>query len=307
MILLLSLILACNEPPPPPGTITERPGETVVTIDGEAITSGMVEAILTRLPPQQAEQLKTNPSDYHQFVEQIAVGQRLWRDALKAGYAEKPEMKTKLAMAEQEVLVAAYLEQVGKGNITEQAVTEWYESHKVQFAKPSLKLRHILLKSGDTAGAADTVAKLKAGADFDALAQTVTTDRQSPDLGWVPKGKLLPELDNAVFAGKAGEIIGPVESKHGLHVFRVDERRETIPLEEVRTRIEDQLKQESVKKVIDETKAAAKIEWPGAATVLPGEPPAGGVGGSPPGAPGGPPPGAVPPPPPQPPAEPAHP
>ena len=207
-------------------------------------------------------------------------------------------MKTKIAMAEQEVLVAAYLEQVGKGNITEQAVTDWYEGHKVQFAKPSVKLRHILVKSGDTAGAADVVAKLKAGADFDALAQTATTDRQPPDLGWVPKGKLLPELDNAVFEGKPGDIIGPVESKHGLHVFRVDDRRETVPLEDVRSRIEDQLKQESVKKIIDDAKAAAKIEWPGAASVTPGEPP---VGGPPPGAPG------APPAPPQPPAQPAHP
>lgn len=299
MILLLSLFFGCAEPPPPPGTITDRPGTTEVTIDGEAITSGMVESILGRMPPQQAEQLKGNPADYHAFVEQIAVGQKLWRDALKGGYAEKPGMKTRLAMAQQEVLVAAYLEETGKAAVNEQAVTAWYESHKVQFAKPSLKLRHILVKSGDTATATEVLGKLKAGADFDTVAKEVSQDRQqSPDLGWVPKGKLVPELDSAVFEGKPGDIIGPVETKFGLHILKVEDRRDTVPIEDVRSRIEEQLKQEAVKKLIDDAKAASKIEWPGAAS----------VGGPVEGAPGGAPPaGGDAPPPPPPPAEPAAP
>jgi len=41
-------------------------------------------------------------------------------------------------------------------------------------------------------------------------------------LGDLPRGKLFPELDQALFELKAGEVSGVLESELGFHVLRCD-------------------------------------------------------------------------------------
>jgi parvulin-like peptidyl-prolyl isomerase len=41
-------------------------------------------------------------------------------------------------------------------------------------------------------------------------------------LGELPRGKLFPELDMALFELKAGEVSGVLESELGFHILRCD-------------------------------------------------------------------------------------
>ena len=46
---LFSLLFACQNPPPVPGTL-ERTGEVLTTVNGQAITQGMVDGMLSQFP-----------------------------------------------------------------------------------------------------------------------------------------------------------------------------------------------------------------------------------------------------------------
>src|SRR5690606_24222758 len=68
---------------------------------------------------------------------------------------------------------------------------------------------------------------------------------QGGDLGWVERGAMVELFENAVFAAKAGDIVGPVKTEFGYHVIQVREVRggEGRSYEEVR----DQLLAEQIK------------------------------------------------------------
>ncbi|HEY0335218.1 MAG TPA: peptidylprolyl isomerase [Stenotrophomonas sp.] len=112
-----------------------------------------------------------------------------------------------------------------------------YEEDKARFVDPEQRLAsHILISAGADA-AAQKAAEAKAnklaadarapGADFAALAKANSEDPGSKDsggdLGWVEKGVMVKAFEDALFAGKPGEIIGPVKSEFGFHVIQVRE------------------------------------------------------------------------------------
>jgi parvulin-like peptidyl-prolyl isomerase len=72
---------------------------------------------------------------------------------------------------------------------------------------------------------ADKIAKEahKNGADFAALADKYTEDPSGKGrggkLGVFPRGRMVPEFDQATFALKPGEVSGPVETSFGYHII----------------------------------------------------------------------------------------
>ena len=91
---------------------------------------------------------------------------------------------------------------------------------------------HILIGFGaDKAAAKGKAEKLltesRGGGDFKALAGQHSEDpgskAQGGDLGWVRRGAMVPNFEEALFKMKSGEIVGPVETEFGWHVIRMDE------------------------------------------------------------------------------------
>jgi len=84
------------------------------------------------------------------------------------------------------------------------------------------------------------VKKLKAGADFAALAAQKSVDantrNKGGELGWIPRGLMVKPFEDALFALKVGQIGGPVRSGYGFHVIRADEvdASRLPPFEEIR-------------------------------------------------------------------------
>jgi peptidyl-prolyl cis-trans isomerase D len=116
--------------------------------------------------------------------------------------------------------------------------------------------RHILYKvdggndAAQKAKADAAVRKLKAGADFAALAKAESDDPGSKtsggDLGTFPKGRMVKEFENAAFSAKEKEIVGPVKSSFGYHVIQVLERsgERVQPLFEVSAGIRARLQED---------------------------------------------------------------
>ena len=129
--------------------------------------------------------------------------------------------------------------------------------------------RHILYKSDGTpaqdaaarAKAEAAVKKLKAGADFAALAKAESEDPGSKesggDLGSFGRGRMVKEFEDAAFGANVGEVVGPVKTPFGFHVIKVSARsaERVQPLFEVASAIRAQLEEQ---RAADESRRLAR-------------------------------------------------
>jgi peptidyl-prolyl cis-trans isomerase D len=145
----------------------------------------------------------------------------------------------------------------GRVTVTDRDVEAFYQEHKDDFKEPEqVCASHILIKvkakPGDQEGHPDAearklaesaLAQVKAGGDFAALAKKVSEDKGSAerggDLGCFPRGRMVPDFDNAAFSLAAGETSALVKTSFGYHVIRAASHREetTAPLTQVKEQI----------------------------------------------------------------------
>jgi parvulin-like peptidyl-prolyl isomerase len=118
---------------------------------------------------------------------------------------------------------------------SDKELRERYEREKERYRLPErAHLREIVLLRPANAAQVDAVrqraesiaTEAKTG-DFAALAASTSesgTRNKGGDLGEVARGELLADLDKAVFNSPSGTVIGPIESKSGFHIIKVEQR-----------------------------------------------------------------------------------
>ena len=153
--------------------------------------------------------------------------------------------------------------------VTEQDARQRYTEQIAQFQQPEqVRVSHILFKTEGKDEAAvrtqaeATLAKVKAGADFAALAKSLSEDEASKekggDLGFFGKGSMVKEFEDAAFAMQPGQISDLVKTPYGFHILRLEEKRaaSTQPFELVSAQLMDQMKferaQQEVQRVTEE-------------------------------------------------------
>lgn len=103
-----------------------------------------------------------------------------------------------------------------------------------KFSPDSVQASHILLNTTAEGGVDKAQAKadsikglLQQGESFSALAVQFSMDEGSKvnggDLGTFPRGQMVPEFDEAVFSGKAGDVV-VVNSRYGTHIIRIEKQ-----------------------------------------------------------------------------------
>jgi nitrogen fixation protein NifM len=140
---------------------------------------------------------------------------------------------------EREMKVEAILEKVGTRaeRVSDMDVELFYQYHPEQFRRPETRLaRHILITVNET------IADNTRSAAHKRIATLATRLQKEPQrfeeqalkhsecptaldggkLGDLPRGKLFPQLDKALFELKAGEVSGVLESELGFHILRCD-------------------------------------------------------------------------------------
>ncbi len=167
-----------------------------------------------------------------------------------------------------------------KAVVTDAEAKSYFDSHPQEFQHPDqIKLRLVLIalqpgasekdEAAAKARAEDARKRVAAGEDFAKVAQEVSADSSKArggDVGWIRKGVLLPDLEPAVWALKAGEVSQVLKTKYGFHIFKVDERRTPGPLvfDEVKPMLVNYLKngktESEVRAIITARRAKAKIE-----------------------------------------------
>lgn len=124
-------------------------------------------------------------------------------------------------------------------SVSRKEVEQFYKTYKdsIPDMPKRVNISHIVLKvkpnqSADSA-AVDTLRmirrQLESGANFGDLARKYSTDPGSRgrggDLGFVARGSLVPEFEEAAFALEQGEISDIVKTEFGYHLIKLQERR----------------------------------------------------------------------------------
>ena len=140
-----------------------------------------------------------------------------------------------------ELLVAALVEKHGGSQVSEQVLAS-----------------HILVETEETGQ--EVLDKLASGEDFGALATEYSIDTgskdQGGDLGWFPRGMMVPEFEEAVFSLEPGETSELVQTDFGYHIIQVYEKEER----ELDPALYAQAQQQEVQTWFETQRAEASIE-----------------------------------------------
>lgn len=114
-------------------------------------------------------------------------------------------------------------------SVSEDEMKNYFEENKDTFAQQEqIRVRHILVESIDTAK--EVKKELADGADFAELAKEYSTDTSNKDvggeLGYIIKGQMVAEFEEASFSMNVGEISDPVKTKYGYHIINVEDKKE---------------------------------------------------------------------------------
>ncbi len=81
---------------------------------------------------------------------------------------------------------------------------------------------HILV--GSEKDAQKIMERIRKGEDFAELAKRFSkcpSKNKGGDLGWFSKGQMVKEFEDAAFAAKKGDVVGPVKTEFGWHIISV--------------------------------------------------------------------------------------
>jgi peptidyl-prolyl cis-trans isomerase SurA len=153
-------------------------------------------------------------------------------------------------------------------NISERKIAKYYYDNQKDFWEPSkARVRHILILTEEGLSANKIKEKyllvkgilreVKGGRDFAAAAKEYSEDisaSEGGDVGFVDKGKMVPEFENAVYKMKEGEISDIVKTEYGFHIIKVDQvlAGRTLPLKDVKNKIQFILSQKKQKSAYEE-------------------------------------------------------
>jgi parvulin-like peptidyl-prolyl isomerase len=132
------------------------------------------------------------------------------------------------------------------------------EIQKAYAEDKTASVRHILLltqgksdqeKADIRKKTEDILAKAKNGEDFAGLAKQYSEDPGSKDNGGlyanISRGQTAKPFEDAAFSVPVGQISGIVGTTFGYHILKVEGRsKETLPLDQVKTQLEKQIKQQ---------------------------------------------------------------
>ncbi len=123
---------------------------------------------------------------------------------------------------------------------TDAELRSYFEQNPAEFrTERAVRARHILFRLAESASpdeekkirerAQFILAKARAGADFAVLAREFSQDSTGPsggDLGWFSAGQMVPAFEQAAFALSNGQVSDLVRTKYGIHIIRLEEKRE---------------------------------------------------------------------------------
>jgi peptidyl-prolyl cis-trans isomerase SurA len=139
------------------------------------------------------------------------------------------------------------------------------------------RARHILLRLGPQLSQEQAITRLagyrqqiaSGQATLEDLARQHSQDgsaRQGGDLGWVSPGQFVPEFEQVMNALRPGEMSQPLVSRFGVHLIRLEERRQAVLSEReqreiARDLVREEKADDAVNAWTEEVRSRAFVEY----------------------------------------------
>jgi peptidyl-prolyl cis-trans isomerase SurA len=129
-------------------------------------------------------------------------------------------------------------------------IRDYYDAHKSEFVAPDqAKVSQILIRVGpertveEAQELAFSIVKELDGTSMAELARLYSEAAEAKDggdMGWVDQGQFVERIDRTIFGLKIGEHSEPIKSQLGFHIFKVEDKKESVirPFEQVRRKIQ---------------------------------------------------------------------
>lgn len=224
------------------GCSSDKNDEVVATVEGEKITKEELYDTLVKVTGPEAvdalidekiveleikkEKITVSDDEIDKEVENFkeeAGGEEAFHAALENNNITEDDFKEDVI---QYLSIRKLMEPLVE--VTDEEVKEYFEENKEMFdEQEQVDARHILVEEEDLAN--ELYEKLKDGADFAELAQEHSTDGSAAaggDLGFFPRGKMVPEFEEKAFSLEVGKISEPVKSEFGYHIIETLDKKE---------------------------------------------------------------------------------
>lgn len=189
------------------------------------------------------------------------------KEALALGLEKDKEIEARIKDFVNYILATEYIEREvrNKIDVDEKEILQYFEKNRLEYVEPEkIKARQIYIraKTEEEVEEAKTKAeilleRLKNGEDFATLARESSDDPftrdAGGDMGYFARGRLVPELEEAVFLLEDGKVSPILRTESGFHIFKLEDRIPGRPQEydEVREDITEILREEKEKKAYE--------------------------------------------------------
>jgi peptidyl-prolyl cis-trans isomerase C len=244
-----------------------REDTPIIEASGLSITKADFEQMLagdTRLARSRADP-----------VAKLALGHEMGRafameaEARSRKLDQLPEVQLRIRNFTNQVLASQLLLSLRSDYLKDDAaLMAAYEQNKQVFQEPRVrqilvrvKGSEVVLRQGKPdltldqarAKAQSLLAKLAKGADFAALAKAESDDigsmRSGGDIGFVVKGSTEAAFEDVAFNLPVGQVSGVIQTKYGLHIIRVEERR-AMALKAVKAALANEMAHKEMDRII---------------------------------------------------------
>lgn len=265
----------------------QTPNPTLASYGPVKVTQADYEASILRIPERDRFGFAMSQERIGKEVDNL-IRFRVLADSARQEGLESDTIKTRLALYADRLLAEALIAKV------EQEAEKEFEAKRATFldsakerylinknnyqTKPQVRASHLLITTksrNDEAArklADDLRKKLDAGASFEALAVEYSEDPSAKsnkgDLGYFSTGQMDPAFESAAFGLKSpGDLAGPVQSRFGYHVIRLQDRKDArqMTFEEIQPELMEKLRADFIEskraQFVSQKYDAAKIQW----------------------------------------------
>ena len=242
-------------------------GPVLVSVNGDKLTTPELDS----LSPQGFEVTREN---LPKILDKWVSNTLMYQEALRRGLEKEPQIQAHLKRLERDYLVNELLDRITTNvKVGQDQQMQYFNQHKDEFSY-EVKIARIVL--ADSLTAAQTLAELRAGADFTKLAKERSQDvaleagaesryfaRNVGD----PRMGGDPAVAEAIFALSAGQITDVVPSQEGYQIIKLVDKKKVkadATFAEARDEIEAILSYRRSQAVVDSVltslREKAKIE-----------------------------------------------
>ena len=236
----------------------------VATVNGKSVTDqDVVQALGSMNEGMRANMLK-DPGFKRKVLGNLIAQEVLIQEAQKEKLDQDGEFKTAEENFRKQYLASKILQKNVGSKVSKKAAESWYEKHKDHYNTEAVHVMHIL--TADEGKAIELLKQVKEqGADFQKIAETSSRDPSAKnnrgDIGFITHEGKDPNFTKAAFAGKVGEIVGPVRTDYGYHIIKIIERKpgKVLTFSDVEGRVINDMRQELAQDYIAKLKEQAQI------------------------------------------------